>query len=73
MNVRTLYDIVRLHRDRAWDRQVSIVPGDPDWEPEGADDGPIGDVARFWYETGKAEAFAAIMSEIENSTESVLS
>lgn len=60
-----LYKIVVNHRNRAWDRQVSVVPGHPDWEPENADEGPVGDVARFWYETGQAQAYANVMTEIE--------
>lgn len=66
MDTQSLYDIARLHRDRAWsDRQRRFG----DWQPDDADDdhAPHGDPARWWYLQGKAEAYAAIMSEIEQS------
>ena len=72
MSTRILYEITQMHRDRMWDEQERRFG---DWEPTGCQDdaAPHGDVARWWYLQGKAEAFAAIMSEIENSTDSVLS
>jgi hypothetical protein len=64
-NREALWAIARIHRDRAWDMQRSIVPGDADWEPENEE--PRADVELFWYLQGKAEAYASIMSELESS------
>lgn len=52
-----LWQIARIHRDRAWDALT-------EWEPD--HDEPRGDVERYWYHHGKATAFAAIMSECES-------
>jgi hypothetical protein len=67
MDLSALYDITRTHRDRARTAQTHIVPGHHDWQPADADNGPTSDPNRWWYLQGKAEAFAAIMSEIEHS------
>jgi hypothetical protein len=61
-----LYDIARMCRDRAWDDQAHINPSFPGWEPRDLE-APTGDVERWWFHQGKAEAFAAVMSEIESS------
>lgn len=65
MNTDRLYEIARLHRDRAWaDKHRRFG----EWQPDDADadHAPLADPARWWYLQGRAEAFAAIMSEIES-------
>ena len=60
-----LYEITKLHRDRIWGEQTRRFG---DWEPAGCQDdaAPHGDAERWWYLQGKAEAYAAIMSELES-------
>lgn len=61
-----LYEIARMLRDRAWTESQRRFG---EWEPEDIPDSgpPAGDVAAWWYLHGRAEAFAAIMSEIESA------
>jgi hypothetical protein len=65
MTTDVLYEIVRMHRDRMWDEQNRRFG---EWEPADAqkDAAPHGDPHRWWYLQGKAEAYAAIMSELES-------
>lgn len=63
--VMDIYEIARLHRDRACDEKARRFG---EWEPEDQPESgpPPGDVAAWWYLQGKAEAYAAIMSEMES-------
>lgn len=55
-----LYEITRTYRDHAWNAQGYIAG-------TGYDDDPQSDAERWWYLQGKAEAFAAVMSELERA------
>jgi len=55
-----IWNVARILRDRAWEAQHD-GPGGLFED----DEHPVTDGERHWYEQGKAEAFAAIMTECE--------
>lgn len=61
-----LYDTARELRDRVWAEQVRRFG---EWEPADVNEdyAPLGDSQRWWYLQGKCEAYAAIMSELEQA------
>jgi hypothetical protein len=62
MDAERIYEIAAEMRNRAWDMQTVEFR---DWEP--AEDAAPRGAPLYWYLQGKAEAYAAIMSEIEYS------
>jgi hypothetical protein len=62
MTPERMYEIAAEMRSRAWSRQSDMLNG---WEPDGTI--PQGDPEWYWYLQGKAEAYAAVMSELETS------
>ncbi len=57
-----LYEIARRYRDIAWQQQNELPEDAID---HAAADDPRSDSEHWWYQQGRAEAFALVMSELE--------